>query len=125
MRALRTLLALVPLAAAPALAQDPVVVDSDHYKVEFENEYVRVIRITYGPHEESVMHYHPDGVAVFLSDQQGQFTFPNGETERFDATAGQTIWIEGGQHLPRNLADAPLELILVEIKSKSESHEGH
>ncbi|CAN5320405.1 hypothetical protein BH18GEM1_BH18GEM1_18610 [soil metagenome] len=44
MRALWMFLALVPLAAGPALAQDPVVVDSAHYKLEFENEHVRVLR---------------------------------------------------------------------------------
>jgi hypothetical protein len=26
--------------------------------VEFENDQVRVLRITYGPHEKSVMHAH-------------------------------------------------------------------
>jgi quercetin dioxygenase-like cupin family protein len=125
MRTLKTLLALVPLAAAPALAQDPTVVDSNHYSVEFENDYVRVVRITYGPGEESVMHYHPDGVAVFLTDQRAQFTLPDGETVSVDATAGQVLWIEGGKHLPQNLADQPLELILVEMKMKHEEHEQH
>jgi hypothetical protein len=47
---------------------DPTVVDSDHYQTEFENEAVRILRITYGPGEESVMHYHPDSVAVFVTD---------------------------------------------------------
>ena len=50
--------------AESALAQDPTIVDSAHYKVEFENEQVRVVRITYGPGEKSVMHEHPDGVLV-------------------------------------------------------------
>jgi quercetin dioxygenase-like cupin family protein len=39
--------------------QDPVQVDSKHYKVEVENEKVRVLRINYGAHEKSVMHSHP------------------------------------------------------------------
>jgi len=41
--------------AESALAQDPTIIDSTHYKVEFENEQVRVVRITYGPGEKSVM----------------------------------------------------------------------
>ena len=44
MRTPSLLLALLALAAGPALAQDPVVVDSEHYKLEFENEHVRVLR---------------------------------------------------------------------------------
>ncbi len=114
-------LALLPFAASPALAQDPVVVDSDHYKVEFENEHVRVIRITYGPNETSVMHYHPAGVAVFLVDQKVQFTLPDGETVELESKTGEVIWTEAGKHLPKNMGDGPLELILVELKTQSPS----
>ena len=116
MRTPGLLLALLALAAGPALAQDPVVVDSEHYKLEFENEHVRVIRITYGPNEESVMHYHPAAVAVFLVDQKVQFTFPDGGTAEVQTKAGETIWTQAGPHLPKNLTDGPLELILVEMK---------
>ena len=119
MRALWMVVGLVALAAGPALAQDPVVVDSAHYMVEFENEQVRVLRITYGPHEESVMHYHPAGVAVFLVDQKIRFTLPDGETIEVENKAGDAIWAEAGSHLPKNLTDQPLELILVEVKSQS------
>lgn len=117
MRALWTLLALVPLAASPAFAQDPVAVDSTHYKVVFENEQVRVLRISYGPNEESVMHQHPAGVVVFLDDQNAEFTLPDGQTVEVSGKAGDAIWTEAGAHLPRNVSDQPFELILVELKS--------
>ena len=70
--------------AAPALAQDAVQVDAKHYKVEFENAKVRVLRASYGPHEKSVMHSHPDAVAVFLSDGKAKFTFPDGKKRWFE-----------------------------------------
>lgn len=118
MRVLWAFLALVLSAAGPAFAQDPVIVDSTHYKVEFENEHVRVLRISYGPNEESVMHYHPAGVGVFLTDQfDGEFTLPDGQTVKVEAKAGDAIWTEEGLHQPRNLSDQPFELILVELKS--------
>jgi len=44
---------------APVGAQDAVKVDGKHYKVMFENDQVRVLHITYGPGEKSVMHEHP------------------------------------------------------------------
>lgn len=119
MRVAFMLVALMSLAAIPAWAQDPVLVDSAHYGLEFENDDVRVIRITYGPNESSVMHYHPAGVAVFLTDQRVQFTLPDGQTLEVEAQAGEVIWIEAGSHLPQNLNDRPLELILVEIKTQS------
>ena len=68
--------------AAPAAAQDPVTVNAKHYKVEFENDQVRVLRITYGPHEKSVMHEHPDAMAIFLTDGKAKFTLPDGTTRR-------------------------------------------
>ena len=55
------------LSAAPAYAQDAVTVDPKHYKVEMENDQVRVLRIHYGAGEKSVMHSHPASVAVRAS----------------------------------------------------------
>jgi quercetin dioxygenase-like cupin family protein len=117
MRALLSFLAMTALAAGPALAQDPVVVDPDHYSVVFENDQVRVLRITYGPNEASVMHDHPAGVAVYLNDLHGRFTMPDGQTVENSGKAGDAIWTEAGAHLPENLSDQPFELILVEMKS--------
>ena len=105
--------------AAPALAQDAVKVDSKHYKVEFENDQVRVLRIMYGPHEKSVMHGHPANVAVFLTDGQGKFTLPDGKTQDVPFKAGTTQWDGGGKHLPENTGDKAFELIVVELKGKT------
>lgn len=106
--------ALMPTAAFPG---DAVTADPAHYKVDFENDSVRVVRIRYGPREASVMHDHPrDGVLVFLTDHHVEFRYPDGKSEKVSAKAGETAWAEAGTHLPRNLEDAPLELLYVEIK---------
>ena len=69
---------------APILsAQDAVKVDPKHYTVVSENDQVRVLKIHYGPHEKSVMHSHPAAVAVFLTDANGQFSYPDGKKENF------------------------------------------
>jgi quercetin dioxygenase-like cupin family protein len=106
------------LAGPVAVAQDPIKVDAKHYKVEFENDKVRVLRITYGPHEKSVMHHHPASVAVFLTDGQSRFTMPDGKTQDVPIKAGSVQWSEAGKHLPENVGDKPFELILVELKTK-------
>ncbi len=95
---------------------DPVNVDPKHYKVELENDRVRVLRVTYGPREKSVMHGHPDTLAVFLTDNRGKFTFPDGGTEERSWYAGQTMLIPAEEHLPENLTNRLLELVLVEFK---------
>jgi quercetin dioxygenase-like cupin family protein len=106
------------LAGGAAAAQDPIKVDAKHYKVEFENDKVRVLRITYGPHEKSVMHHHPGSVAVFMTDGQTRFTTPDGKTQDVPAKAGSVKWSEAGNHLPENVGDKPFEVILVELKTK-------
>jgi quercetin dioxygenase-like cupin family protein len=104
--------------AAPAFAQDPVKVDPKHYKVELENDQVRVLRISYGPGEKSVMHEHPASVAVFLTDGHVKFTDHDGKSQESSPKAGATIWSAAGKHLPENVGDKPFELILVELKGK-------
>jgi quercetin dioxygenase-like cupin family protein len=120
MRRVLFVVAVLMLVASvvPAMAQDPVKVDSKHYKVEFENDQVRVLRITYGPHEKSVMHEHPASVAVFLTDTDTRFTLPDGKTLAAPGKAGGAQWDGGGKHLPENLGDKAFELVLVELKSK-------
>lgn len=95
---------------------DPVRVDSKHYTVELENNQVRVLRIRYGPREVSIMHRHPAAVAVFLSDAHARFTFPDGKTEEQTVRAGDVAAYPAGDHLPENLSDHPLEVVLVELK---------
>ena len=108
---------VLALAVPAAIAQDVVRVDSQHYKVESENKRVRVLRIKYGPHEKSKMHSHPDSVAVFLTDGRMKFTFPGGKTEEREVKAGQTMFTPAVKHLPENLGDSDVELILVELKT--------
>ena len=118
MRALSVLLVLFCLAVSPLLAQDPVKVDPKHYKVVLENDRVRVLRISLGPKEKSVMHEHPAAVATFLTDVHGKFTFPDGKTQEAHAKAGEAQWYAAVKHLPENVSDKAFELVLVELKGK-------
>jgi quercetin dioxygenase-like cupin family protein len=103
--------------AQPAKAEaDPVKVDSKHYAVEFENESVRVLRISYGPGEKSVMHHHPNAVAVYLTDGLTRMTTPDGKSQDMPAKAGGTTWSAAGSHLPQNVGGKPFQVILVELK---------
>ena len=120
----RVILSVVAVAALAGTAvilhaQDPVKVDAKHYKVEFENDQVRVLRIHYAPGEKSVMHSHPDSVAVFLADQTGKFTYPDGKSEDVTMKTGEAKFTPAGVHLPENTGKGPLDLILVELKKPS------
>ena len=110
----------VALAAsiAPAAAQDATKVDAKHYKVEFENDQVRVLRATYGPKEKSSMHEHPGLVAVFLTDGKVKMTGADGKAKEMQVKAGSAQWNDGTKHMPENVGDKPFEVILVEMKGK-------
>ena len=102
----------------PALAQDATKVDAKHYKVEFENDQVRVLRATYGAKEKSSMHEHPALVSIFLTDGNIKMTGADGKSREMAVKAGAAQWNDGTKHTPENMGDKPFEVILVEMKGK-------
>jgi mannose-6-phosphate isomerase-like protein (cupin superfamily) len=100
-------------------AQDAVKVDPKHYSVVSENDQVRILKAHYGPHEKSVMHSHPNTVAVFLTDAKGTFTFPDGKKQDFAVKAGESQFAAAGTHLPENTGDAGMDVIVIELKGKT------
>ena len=91
----------------------------EHYKVEFENEYVRVIRVTYNPGETSFMHSHKPSVGVTLTGGQGQFKLPVGSFEtRPENFAGDILSDSGESHSVHSISKGYEELIFVEAKKK-------
>jgi quercetin dioxygenase-like cupin family protein len=101
-----------------SFAQDAAKVDPEHYKIEFENDQVRVLRITYGPGEKGEMHSHPEGMVITLNDAKGKFTFPDGKTMEVNFEAGAFLWVEAQTHQGENIGDEAFEVIQIEMKSK-------
>ena len=97
-------------------AQDAVKTDPKHYTVVSENDQVRILKVHYGPHEKSVMHSHPNAVAVFLTDATVTFTMPDGKKQNESVKAGDARFTPGGTHLPENTGDKAMEVMLVELK---------
>jgi len=117
---MRIYLLLIALLCLPvvALAQDPVKVDAKHYKVLLDNDQVRVLKIRYGAHEKSVMHEHPDAVAVFINEGHAKFNMPDGTSTPSEAKAGEVRFTPAGKHLPENVGSKPFDVVLVELKGK-------
>ena len=95
---------------------DPVEVDPSHYKVEFENERVRVVRASYGPGERSVMHAHGATITVSLTARNLKITLPDGRTRHILGRAGEVVWYNAHEHLPENMSSSPYEAVLIELK---------
>ena len=93
-----------PTGTANKTALDPTVVDAKHYKVEFENEHVRVLRIHFEPHEKSPSHEHMlNRVVLYLNDQ------PNAKMDDVRVAGAAT-------HTEENASDKPADRIAVELK---------
>jgi len=104
----------------PALAQDPVAVSPGAYKVELENQWVRVLRLKIAPHETTAVHVHPAIVGVLLTDVSVAVTNADGTAQQVVRRAGDVLYQPGlPAHSEQNLSDQPLEAVVVELKPGS------
>jgi quercetin dioxygenase-like cupin family protein len=116
----RTLVPAVSLAllfSASVGAQDPVKVDSSHYKVLLENASVRVLKISYPAGGKSVMHKHPDAIVVPLGGSSMRFQTPDGKAVDQSLAAEAAMYTPAATHLPMNVGKTTTDAILVEFKA--------
>jgi len=93
-----------PAGPAPVSKLDPVAVDAKHYKVELENDQVRVLRVHYEPHEKGQTHEHIlNRVVLYLNDQTG-------------AKADDVRLAGAATHAEENASDRAADRIAVELK---------
>jgi hypothetical protein len=93
-----------PAGPLPVTKLDPAIVDKKHYKVEFENDQVRILRVHYAPHDKGEEHEHIlNRVVLYVNDQPG-------------AKADDVRISGAGTHTEQNASDQPADRIAVEIK---------
>ena len=117
-------LALTFSMAAPA-AQDPLTVLPDSYSKQFENEWVRVVRVRYAPHARLPAHAHNalPAAYVYLNDA-GPVLFKHIDTSYGAATrpatkAGSFRVFRGIAeiHEVENTTELPSDFLRVEFKT--------
>ena len=93
-----------PAGPAPVSKLDPTAVDARHYKIEFENDQVRILRVHYDAHDTGALHEHIlNRVVVYLNDQPG-------------AKADDVRMSGPGTHTEQNASDRPADRIAIELK---------
>jgi quercetin dioxygenase-like cupin family protein len=98
-------------------ALDPLKVDPKHYKLEFENDQVRVFRVKFGPHEGAPLHEHVlNRVLVCLTDQNVRVSSADGKVVTLVHKAGDATWGVPAKHKEDNLNDTPFEAVVVELR---------
>ena len=97
---------------------DPLKVSPGVYKLEFENDQVRVMRVKFAAHQQVPQHEHVlNRVVVYLTDQHSKITASDGKVDDSQHKAGQVSWGGPAKHTEQNVMDTPVELIVVEFKS--------
>jgi beta-alanine degradation protein BauB len=110
--------AILCLATASGLAQDPTKVEPRHYKLDFENDKVQVVTVHYGPHEKSALHDHPGGVVVSLTEAHLRFTDENGKVREVYSKPGEARWYPPLKHRVENLGDTAYEGVYIAVKTR-------
>jgi len=85
-------------------------------KLEIENQWVRVFRVTQAPHEKTPLHEHPPSVVVYLTDVHQKITGPDGKTRDFKKKAHEVAYFDAIKQTDENISDKPLEAVIVELK---------
>jgi quercetin dioxygenase-like cupin family protein len=128
MRELRASFALatICLFAIQVLAQDPLTVLPQNYKLELENEWVKLTRVHYAPHEKLSAHQHTQTASAYVYlNESGPVVFKHiglayGAVTRPATKAGSFRLFPGLQeiHEVENLSDLPSDFLRVEFKTE-------
>lgn len=112
------------LLAMAAMAQDPYKVAPKNYRLEFENDWVRVSRVKYEPGDKIAVHDHPSfpTVYIYLTDG-GEIQFGHQEfyaLRRKPVKAGQIRFNRGNRetHSTEYFGDQPSQYLRVELKTE-------
>ncbi len=125
MRRVPLLFALVAGATlgCPALYAQPAVSAQDPCQLEFENEWVRISRVTYPPFGKSKTHSHPAAPTVYIYTTDGgpiRFLHDEGFSIDRPAVKAGGIRFNSGmveRHEVESLSDIASEYLRVELKT--------
>jgi hypothetical protein len=96
--------------------KDILQIDPKHYRLELENEKVRVLRITLGPDETVPMHDAPAATLVCLTECHLRFTQPNGRIHDVHMEEGKARWIWDEPRSEKNLSMHAAQMLLIQSK---------
>lgn len=107
--------------AVPTLAQDPVPLYPENYKVLLENDRVRVLEFKLKKGAKENFHQHPPAVTYVLAPFKIRFNFPDGSTRIREAKAGEVFFGEALIHASENIGETDARGILIETKLPAKS----
>jgi mannose-6-phosphate isomerase-like protein (cupin superfamily) len=98
------------------MAQDPVEVAPDVYRVLFENERVRLLEVREGAGQSTAMHSHPDYLVYAVQGGTVRLTSASGDAAEVEISAGDVMWRDAEEHSTENVGTTELHAIFFELK---------
>ena len=111
-------------AVSTVVAQDPVPLYPENYKVLVENDRVRVLDFMLRKGGTEKSHTHPAHVVYVVAPFKIRFTFPDGRTAIREAKAGDVLFSEAVTHATENIGGTDAHGILVELKTSGAERVG-
>ena len=96
--------------------RDPVVTDSDKYKVILENDRVRVLEYRDLPGQRTSPHHHPDYVLCAVSAFKRRFVLSDGREAVREVRPGEVAWGEAHSHIGENVGSTDTHVLIIELK---------
>lgn len=98
---------------------DAVNVAPHIHEVVFEDDKLRVLKVTVGPQAKAEMHWHPRNINYITKSGKLRFNKPDGTSIDVDLAEGQVTSADTSSHAVENIGDTTVETIQVELKGES------
>lgn len=98
--------------------QDPISTNPAHYRLLWENDFVRVLEYKDTPGVQTTPHQHPNSVMVTLSAFDRSLSSGDRVVE-VSLPAGQAVWLPAQIHSGHNTGTTPTHTIFIELKGEA------
>ncbi len=95
---------------------DIIAIAPDQHEVIFENDHIRMLKVTVKPGDKVGLHRNPENVNYILRPGTLRLINPDSTSIDVDLTEGQVIPAPEGQHAVENVGDSEVQTICVEMK---------
>jgi len=96
--------------------KDALAADPKHYRLDLENDRMRVLRLTLKADEIAPVHDDRDALFVCLKECHLRLTPPGGRSQDIHLQAGESRWVYGDTRSEKNLGPQPLEMLVIETR---------
>ena len=113
---MRKLLLLTAILTAYAAAQDAVQVDSKHFKLEYEDAKIRLVREVLPPGESTVKHAHGERTTVCIRGGKLRMVDASGKITEIEVKSGEATHLPAQVHTVSNIGTTVFEEVSTEFK---------